>query len=131
MSVVPEPHGHFRKLAATLDVDLVEAVHQDIRDRWFLQKRFQRPESQRFVQNFLDDPVLLRRRHRHALVFQQPLHHAPDFRAQSLLGQRGHALQIEHAEQLFVDRGLQFEGAVCGPANSWSGGLLGWDGPVV
>ena len=83
--------------------------------RRFLEQRFQRPQAQHFVEHLFDDPVLLGRGHGHALVFEQALHHAADFGAHAVLGERGDALQIQHADQLAVDLRLEFEIAVGWP----------------
>ena len=80
--------------------------------RRLLEQRFERPQAQHFVEHLFDDAVLLGRGHGHALVFQQALHHAADFGAQPVLGKRGDALQIEHADQLAMDERLEFEVAV-------------------
>ena len=80
--------GVSAQLAAALDVDLVVAVDQDVGDGGLLEQRFQRAQPKHFVEHFFDDPVLLGGGHRHALVFEQPLHHAADLGAHALLRNR-------------------------------------------
>jgi hypothetical protein len=67
--VVLESHGGQRKLAGAFDVDLIEAVHENVGDGRFLEQRLEWTQAEHFVEHFLDHPVLLGGGHGGALVF--------------------------------------------------------------
>ena len=82
--------------------------------RRLLEQRLERPQAEHFVEHFFDDSVLLGGGHGHALVVQQALHHAADLGAHAVLGDRGDALQVQHADQLAMNFALEFENTVGG-----------------
>ena len=84
--VVLEPHRGLRELSVSLDVNLVVAVHQNVGNAGLFEQRFERPQPQHFVQDFLHDLGLLGRGHGHALFVEQPLHHAADLGADPVFG---------------------------------------------
>ena len=77
-----------------------------------LSSGFERAEAEHFVEHLFDDLGLLGGGHRHALFVEQALHHAADLGAHAVLGDRGDALQIQHADQLAMDLRFQLEVAV-------------------
>ena len=113
--VVLESHRRLGQFAVAFDEHLVVAVDQDIADRGLLEQRFERPETQHLVEHLFDDAALLGGGHGHALVVQQALDDAADFDAQAVLGNRGDALEVEHADQFAVNLALQLEVAVGAP----------------
>ena len=107
--------GVSARRAVALDVDLVEAVDQDVGDGRFLEERLQRPQAEDLIEHLLDDPVLLGRGHGHALVHQQALDDAADLGTHAVLGNRRDAFQVQHADQLAMNLALQLEDSVVGP----------------
>src|SRR5688572_6947403 len=86
MRVIFEPHLRERELAVSFYVNLVKTIDENVGDRRLFEERLQRAQTQHLVQNLFDDPVLLRRRHRNALIVEQPLDNTPDLGTQAILG---------------------------------------------
>ena len=124
--VVLEAHLGFGELAVALDVDLVEAVDEDIGDGGLLEQRLERAQAEHFVEHLLDDLVLLGGGHGDALVFEQALDHAADLGAHAVLRDGGDAVEVQHADELAVDLRFQLEIAVGGAGgHGRSGTALG------
>jgi hypothetical protein len=87
VSVVAEANGYFGELSATLDIDLVETVDQNIRDRRFFEERFERSQPKDLVKNLFDDAVLFGGRHGNPFVLEQPFYHAANLSPQPVFGQ--------------------------------------------
>ena len=56
------------QFAATLDVDTVEAVHQDIGNARVLEKRLEWPQTKYFVEDFASQTLPLGKTQRHGLA---------------------------------------------------------------
>ncbi len=95
--------------AVPLDVDLVESVDQDVRDRRIGEQHLERTETEQLVQHVADDALALVEAERRRVPF--PVEHPADERAD--LGFRvlaldpRQAIEVEPVEQILVDAALQ------------------------
>ena len=96
--------------AVPFDVDLVESIDQDVRDRRVCEQDLERPEAEQLVQHVGDDAFALVEAERRLVAL--PVEHAADQRANLRLGvlalDAGQAIEIEPVEQILVDAALQF-----------------------
>ena len=107
VAIVFEAHQRLLQDAVALNVNGFVVVDQNIGDRWILQERLQRTESEDLVENFLDDPVLFDQAERRLLFLHQLRYRGADFRAHPLPGHRGQSLEIDPVQQLAVQRELE------------------------
>ena len=84
MFIVLELNGCALQHAAAFDIDFAVVVHQDVGDGRIFHERFQRPKTEDLVENFLDDAIPLRQRHRDILLEKELLDSPADFPAQPL-----------------------------------------------
>ena len=96
--------------AVALDVHLVEAVHQDVRDLRVGEQFLERPEAEQFVEDVADERLPLEEAQRDlvALGVQHPHDHAADLGFRLLAADAGQALQVEPVQQPLVNPALQF-----------------------
>ena len=66
------------QLAVTLDVDALEGIHQDVRDRRILDQRLERAQPEDLVEHLPDEHLALVEIERHDLLRQQVVHHFPN-----------------------------------------------------
>ena len=97
--------AHFRALQppATLDVNPVVAVHQDVRDGHVLEERFQRPQAEGLVHDVVHELFLLGGRQQTLLALTQLTNEDADFGADGVGRQRLEVLHIQPLDQLLVD----------------------------
>src|SRR5207248_11549985 len=95
------------QLAAALDVALVRAVHQDVRDRRVLEQDLQRAEPERLVEHLLDQLLALDAVEERVLGVAQVLDDAADVAPHGVAGQVADAGEVEPLDELRVDLPLQ------------------------
>jgi hypothetical protein len=86
VSVVAEANGYLGELSATLDINLVEAVDQNVRDGRFFEEWLERSQPEDFVENLFDDAVLFSGGHRNVFVFEQSFNDPTNLGAQTFFG---------------------------------------------
>jgi hypothetical protein len=118
VAVVFEADGAEGEFAVAFDVDLVIAVDEDIGDGGFLEERLERTEAEDFIEDLFDHLVGFGGGHGNAFVFEEAFDDAADFGADAILGQGGDFFEVEDADELFMDFGLELEIAVGGAYGS-------------
>ena len=81
---------------------------EDIRYGWVLQQRFERAQSEHFIEHFLDDPILLNQTKRRFLLFDQLRHGRADLNLDPFSGDGRDCFQIDFVEQLAVKGEFEF-----------------------
>src|SRR5579884_2211925 len=94
--------------APSLDVHLVVVVDQDVRNTGILHQRFKRAKAEYLVQDFLDDAVPLRQRHRNVFLEQQLFHGLTDLAPQPFLADQAQRFAVQRLKQLAVNFRFQF-----------------------
>jgi len=107
--VVLEDDVGFLEAAVALDVDLVVAVHQDVRDLRIGEQRLEWTQAEDLVEHVDNQRVALEeaQRSRLALAIQEIADQAADLRFSVFPLHAGQALEVETPEQLFVNPSLQ------------------------
>ena len=101
--VVAERDVGLLHLAAAFDIDVLRAVDQDVADRRVLEQHFQRPEAERLVEHFVDQPLALVAIEQRVFGVAQVLDDQADLAAQHVAFQLADARQVELVDQLAVD----------------------------
>src|SRR5262245_36246256 len=99
MRIVVELHIDPLELAAALDVHRVRPVHQDVRNRWIAEQRFEWPMSEHLVLDAADDELALRQAERGILLTQQPLCDLTNLHASFTLVDRSDQREVENGQQ--------------------------------
>ncbi len=102
--VLEDEIGRF-ELAFALDVDLVRAVDQDVRDARIREQRLERPEPEQLVEDVGDQRFALEQaeRNRLSLGVEQPDDQAADLRLGLRPADAIQAIEIEAVEERAVD----------------------------
>ena len=107
MFVVLELNGRALQHTAAFNVNLVVVVHQDIGDRRILQQRLQRAKTEHLIEDFLDDPIPFRQRHRNVFLQQQFFDRAPDLAAQPFFADQPQRIAVQRLKEFAVNLGFQ------------------------
>ena len=107
VGVVAELDAGLFQLAAALDIDVLRPVDQDIADRMVLEQHLERPQAERFVEHFLDQPLALAAVEERLFGVAQVLDDQADFAAEHVALQLADAVQVELIDQLVVDLALE------------------------
>jgi hypothetical protein len=91
---------------ATLDVDRVRIVHQDVRHQRVFHQAIQGPESEHLGQQFLQQPLAVQFAQHVAARPAHPLGDRPDLRQQPIAIRQADARQIQRLDQFLMDRRL-------------------------
>ena len=109
VAVVLEDHRCFLEPAVPLDVDLIEPVHEDVRDVAILEQHLERAEAEELIEHVADQVLALEQAERRRVRLR--LDHRVDQAADLGLGVAAadlvQSLQVEPVEQLLVDLGLE------------------------
>ena len=107
--IVLEDDVGFLELAFALDVDLVVAVDQNVRDRRIAQQHLERAEAEQLVEDVGDQRLALEQaqRRRRALALDHADDQAADLRLRVFAPHPRQPIEIEPVQQLLVDAALQ------------------------
>jgi hypothetical protein len=89
--------------AVALDVDLLIGVHQDIRNLWILDERFQRTEPKDLVQHLYNNCVPLLEVERYRFLSDQVLHYSANCLGYLLTFEPIEVREIQALEQFTVN----------------------------
>ncbi len=103
--VIFEAHIGGFQLAETFDIDLLVRVDQDVRNRGVLEQRFQRTETQHFMEDFGIKFLAFKgiERQRVGILLKNFVHDLVHFGFQEKRIHAIHFAQIHHIEQAVVD----------------------------
>src|SRR5262249_50301369 len=102
----------FHNAARALDIDVVEAVDHDVADGGILQQRFERAESEDFIENLLGEPLPFPHGHGDRFVEDEPLDGRADLSADALLVEVLELVGSQRVQELVMNLALDFEPAV-------------------
>ena len=97
------------ELAFALDVHLVVAIDEDVRDRRIAQQHLERTEAKQLVEDVGDQRFALEeaQRRRRALALDHADDQAADLRFRILAAHPRQAIEIQPVQQLLVDAAFQ------------------------
>jgi hypothetical protein len=101
--------------AVALDVDCVMAIDEDVRDRWVLHQRFERPEPERLIEHLVDQPLALLAVDQRRAALAQFIGNPADFESQLFLAHAGEGRQIHVHHQLAMQMPFQPPQLIAGP----------------
>jgi len=105
--VVAEGDVGFLHLAATLNVDALGAVDEDVADGEVLQEDFQRAQAEGLIEHLVDEPFPLVAVQERVFGVAEVLHDQADLATQYVAFQLAHPRQVQLVDKLAVDPLLQ------------------------
>ena len=132
MGVVPEFNLRLFQLAATLHVNVLGAVDQDIADRVVLKQKLQRAQAERLVEDLFNQTLAFGAVEEGLLGVAEVLDDETDLAAENVPLQLADLVQVELVHEFSVDLPLEeIEFLRLGGFGGASGGLGGFCHGVV
>jgi Rad3-related DNA helicase len=94
--------------AVPFDVDLIESIDQDVRDRRVCEQDLERSETEQLVQHVGDDALALVKAQRCPVAVEHAANQRPNLRLGVLALDPRQAIEVESVEQILMDAALEF-----------------------
>src|SRR5260370_11612348 len=125
MSRVLDTDVGFLQLAVAFDVNIVKAVHQNVADARIFEERFERSQSENFVQHFFNQALSLRHGHRNRFFSDQALHNIADLLPDPVFVEGFELIGRKRIQQLGMNLRFDGEPSVCAGARTRYGAGIG------